>query len=191
MNNSTAESDVLASWSERIAAQVASDEIDLVPDVLTAYIAGGAARRQLFSGPRADPGAFGAGLPLVMPYVIDALVHCYTVVRGLLGDPAVNSAIAIASLAVALRQSWKAESVRDGSATGTPAQPPQAADVPAADSEVAVRAADTVAALAARLAATPVIAGRAEAVAGEVLTVLATDPGGATRFLDVIAKSGT
>jgi len=191
MSSPIVETDVLATWSERIAARVAPDEIDLAPDVLTAYVAGGAVRRQLFTGPRADPGAFGAGLPLVLPYVVDALVHCYTVVKGFLGDPAVNSLIATASLGVALRQSRKTGSARDESATATPDAPGQAADVQAAESEVVGRAADAVAALTARLEEAPVTVGRAEAVAGEVLTTLATDPSGAVCFLDVIGKSKT
>ena len=51
MSSPTTEPGFLATWSERIAARVAPDEIDLAPDVLMAYVAGGAARRQLFTGP--------------------------------------------------------------------------------------------------------------------------------------------
>jgi hypothetical protein len=148
MSGPASERDVLANWAQRLAARVAPDEIDFAPDVLAAYLAGGAARRQLFAGPRADPGAFGVGLPLVLPHVIDALAHCYLLVKAFLGDPAVNSAIATANLVVALRQLRKAES-------------------------------------------STVSAPEAEAMAGEVLSLLATDPSSATRFLDILGKSKT
>lgn len=151
MSSPAPERDVLTSWAQRLAAQVAPDEIDFAPDVLAAYLEGGAARRQLFAGPRADPGAFGASLPLVLPHVIDALAHCYLLAKEFLSDPAVNSAIATANLAVALRQLRKAESTRESTDSGT--------------------------------------AARAEAMAGEVLSLLATDPNSAARFLDILGKS--
>jgi len=84
----------------------------------------------------------------MLPYVIDALAHCYLLVKAFLGDPAVNSAIATANLVVALRQLPKAES-------------------------------------------STVSATEAEVMAREVLSLLATDPSSATRFLDVLGKSGT
>jgi hypothetical protein len=128
--------DPLASWAERLAARVAPDEIDVALDVVAAYVEGGAARRGLFAGPRADPGAFGAGLPLVLPYVIDALAHCSSVVRAFLGEPAVSTAVATASLVVAirqLRQGRKSEPpVNEAAHIGTPPATPE----PAADSPV-------------------------------------------------------
>lgn len=199
MSSPVPECDVLARWAERLAARVAPDEIDFAADVLAAYLGGGVARRQLFAGPRADPGAFGASLPLVLPHVVDALAHCCLIVKGFLGDPAVNSAIATANLAVALQQLRKAES-REGSATGSGARQPagdgQIADSPgpdvsAVELEVVDRAADSVTVLTARLRGASVTAARAEAVAGEVLTTLATDPSSATRFLDILGKSAT
>jgi hypothetical protein len=121
MSSPISDPEVLDVWAERLATRVVPDEIDLAPEVLRAYMSGGAARRQLFAGPRADPGAFGAALPLVLPYVFDAVARCCAIVKEFFGDPAVNSAIATANLVVALRQLRKTGSVRDGSAIGAPA----------------------------------------------------------------------
>ncbi|MGH3854756.1 MAG: hypothetical protein ACRDR6_14930 [Pseudonocardiaceae bacterium] len=194
MSSSTSDSEVLGVWAERLAAQLAPDEIDLAPDVLSAYLRGGAARRQLFAGPRADPGAFGAGLPLVLPYALDALADCYIVVKEFLGDPAVNSVILTANLVVALRQLRNTGSVRDGSATDIRAA--RQADEPTAEPEIVEpeivnRAVTSVTALTARLERAPVPAAQLDTVAGEALTALVADPRGAIRFLDVIGKSAT
>lgn len=199
MSSPVSECDVVANWADRLAARVAPDEIDFAADVLMAYLQGGTPRRQLFAGPRADPGAFGASLPLVLPHVVDALAHCCLIVKGFLGDPAVNSAIAAANLMVALRQLRKTESSRE-SATGTGATRPvdqgQIADSlnpggAAATPEGVGRAAKAVTALTVCLRGASVTAAHADVTAGEVLTVLATDPRSATRLLDVLEKSAT
>ncbi len=148
----------------------------------------------LSAGPRADPGAFGAGLPLVLPSVIDALAHCSAVVRAFLGEPAVSTTVATASLVVAirqLRQGRKSEPpVNEAAHVGTPpATPEPAADSPVLDPVLVDRAVAAVAALVARLQRAPATVGSAEATADNVMAELANDPEGATCFLRTLDEA--
>lgn len=174
-----AAADLLPAWSERLAARVAPDEVELAPDVAAAYAAGGVARRDLLAGPRADPGAFGAGLPLVLPLVLDALGQCYEVARAFLADPAVNSTIATGSLLVAVQQQMRGRAVPPRAEEPRPAAAPDGA-------EAAERAMATLAAVADRLTRHGVDADRAAALAADVVRALAEDPPGATGFLDAL-----
>lgn len=99
----TAEPDVLA-WTTSLAARAVPDEVDSAPDLAAAYLRGGTDRRGLFSAPRSDPGAFGGGLALQLPYILDCVTTCFAVVKGFVGDSAVNTTVATASLVVAVRQ---------------------------------------------------------------------------------------
>ena len=77
----------------------------------------------------------------MLPYLIDALNHCYTIAQRFLGDPAVNSLIGSGSLLIALRQ-WQVGRRSD------PAEPPSppASDEPAAPPPAAARVLDAVSA---------------------------------------------
>jgi hypothetical protein len=170
-------------WAERLAEVAAPDEIDIAPETAAAYLAGGTARRELFAGARADPGAFGGGLVLAMPAILDALAQSALAVRVFLADPAVSSSIASASLLVAFRQLRRPSPAE-------PAGPEPEPSDPLPPPEVVERAEASVEALAARLAESVATAERAEAMAREVLTVLARDPLGAVHFLDLIRGPG-
>jgi hypothetical protein len=178
--------DILVSWAERIAAVAAPDEIDLAPDIAAAYAKGGAAHRQLFGRPRADPGAFGAGSTVVLPYLLDALEHCYQVVRGVLMDPAFNSAIASASLLVAIRQSRQnrkgtrreGEDQRPATDAAPSAPPPQ---------EDVASALEALNAVTERLVDRGVPTERAAVLAAGIMRTMAEDQAGATEFLDLLA----
>ncbi|MDN5749929.1 MAG: hypothetical protein L0H64_15665 [Pseudonocardia sp.] len=175
MSSRDVETSPLATWSERLARRVAPDEIDLAPDLAVAYATGGADRRALFDGPRADPGAFGAGAAMFLPVVFDALAASYTVVKGFLGDPAVGSLLATASLVAAVR------SRRAG--TGAPRTNP-----PGEDAEVARRADAAVEEVRSQLEAKGAPSDLAADAAVSAVGVLAEDPAGAMLFLDDLAR---
>ena len=175
--------DVLDVWSERLAARVAPDEIDIAPDVFRAYAAGGSRRRALFAPPRADPGAFGAGLAVVLPVIAAALESCATAICDFLAQDAVNTTVATAGLLVALRQLRQGRSA--GAETAHRSEPPAVEEAPP---EVVEGAAASLGALAARLQESVATADRAEAMAAEVLAELARDPAGAAQFLAVLRE---
>ncbi|WNG59950.1 hypothetical protein F0U59_38445 [Archangium gephyra] len=64
----------LAEWAERLAMEVAPDELDLASTMAEAYTEGGAARRDLFTRAGPHHGGFGAGEVLVvMPWLLKAI----------------------------------------------------------------------------------------------------------------------
>ncbi|MET8853214.1 hypothetical protein [Amycolatopsis sp. NPDC004625] len=67
-------SDEVIGWALRLAAEVAPDEAELVPPMTAAYVAGGAARRELFARTDAAPGGFDVTAPIVLfPHVLAAV----------------------------------------------------------------------------------------------------------------------
>ncbi|MBC3194847.1 hypothetical protein H7X46_27730 [Pseudonocardia sp. C8] len=183
-------SDQLTSWAERLADRVAPDEVDLAPDLIAAYVEGGSARRELFAGVRADPGAFGAGTALFLPTVLDVIHASYITIKAFIGDPAINTLVASASLGVALR------SLRASRPTPTSSndslgdqQPSVAARRPddtggtEAPSEVVERAATAVVDVRDRLDRTGSDPA-ATATAAAAMEVVAADPAAAAAFLD-------
>jgi hypothetical protein len=67
-------SDEVIGWAERLAAQVAPDEAELVPSMTAAYLAGGAERRELFARTDSAPGGFDVTAPIVLfPHVLAAV----------------------------------------------------------------------------------------------------------------------
>ena len=82
--------------AELLATEVAPDEIDLVIDVLDAYVAGGRQRADLFRSPgRSAVAAFGGEVVLAMPSILAALAAAATVVVPVLGNLLAPSADAI------------------------------------------------------------------------------------------------
>ena len=65
-------SPALVEWSERMALDVASDEVDLAPLILEAYLAGGEKRAELFTDAQAPGASFidGATALVVLQAII-------------------------------------------------------------------------------------------------------------------------
>lgn len=184
--STTEAGDILVTWVERIAAAAAPDELDLAPDIAVAYVAGGAERRQLFAGPSADPGAFGADLLVVLPHVLDALRLSYETVRGFLGDPAVNAAVSMASLAVAVTQ-WRA--ARRPGADAPPADAePDKPESGRSDARTVAAAQESITAVSTELESCGLEPDRAGTVSVDVLNTLAGDPGAAMAFLEMLRR---
>lgn len=67
-------SDEVIGWALRLAEGVAPDETELVPELTVAYLAGGAARRELFARADSAPGGFDVTAPIVLfPHVLAAV----------------------------------------------------------------------------------------------------------------------
>lgn len=169
-----------ACWSERLARAAAPDEIDIAPDVAAAYASGGSARSRLFAPARADPGAFGAGSVVVLPYLIDALSQCYTIAQRFLGDPAVNSLIGSGSLLIALRQ-WQVGRRSDAAESPSPPASEESATPPPAATGV-------LDAVSAHLRRQGFDDEWAEELAVTVVGVLGVDPAGAITFLSALGE---
>ena len=114
----------------------------------------------------------------MLPDLIDALNHCYTIAQRFLGDPAVNSLIGSGSLLIALRQFQVGR--RSCGAAVTPASEESAAPPPAA-----ARVLDAVRA---HLRSQGFDDERAEELAVTVVGVLGVDPAGAITFLSALGE---
>jgi hypothetical protein len=76
----------IVSWALRLADEVVPNEVELSPSMVTAYVAGGAERDELFLRPRSVPAGFDVGVVLVVfPHVLAAIAVAGDSVWNLLG----------------------------------------------------------------------------------------------------------
>lgn len=68
------EEDTIIGWALRLAEAVVPNEVELAPSMVTAYVAGGTRRDEMFQRARSVPAGFGADVALVMfPHVLAAI----------------------------------------------------------------------------------------------------------------------
>lgn len=166
-------SDPPAPWPQRFAHRVAPDEIDIADDLAAAYAAGGAKRQQLFLRPRTDPGSFGIGVGLLLPYLWQALDTAYPLLRAVLSDPVLANVLSIAGLVLSCRR-------HPGEAHPTEAVRPAGAAADSLDAAIDH--------LRDRLAAAGLPVADAEQKAIDVVEVMLADPESATSFLGHLAN---
>ncbi|WP_410613940.1 hypothetical protein [Amycolatopsis sp. lyj-109] len=115
-------SDEVIGWAVRLAAEVAPDEAELVPSMTAAYVAGGAARRELFARTNAAPGGFDVTAPIVLfPHVLATVTLAAHAVWTALG----GNASSISTLLKNLGDLWDRRRAKQA-----PAAEPQAPGLP-------------------------------------------------------------
>ncbi|MDS0137796.1 hypothetical protein ACWEF6_40660 [Amycolatopsis sp. NPDC004772] len=115
-------SDEVIGWAVRLAAEVAPDEAELVPAVTAAYLAGGAARRELFARTNAAPGGFDVTAPIVLfPHVLATVTLAGHAIWTALG----GNASSVSTLLKNLGDLWDRRRAKQ-----VPAAEPQAPGLP-------------------------------------------------------------
>ncbi|MDX3194629.1 hypothetical protein PV458_40055 [Streptomyces sp. MN03-5084-2B] len=138
-------SDEVIGWAVRLAAEVAPDEAELVPSMTAAYVAGGAARRELFARTNAAPGGFDVTAPIVLfPHVLATVTLAGHAIWTALG----GNASSISTLLKNLGDLWDRRRAKQAAEPPAPGLPElnhlidaisaelTAAGVPETDSEV-------------------------------------------------------
>jgi len=165
--------DVLSTWSVRIAEDVAPDEVDLAPVMARAYVAGGAARKDLFRQTRGNAsGGFGAGqVTAVFPWVLQSLAVAAPAISAMLAaTPYLKDFVSIVKDALDIRASIKDETV-----------------VPTGDRYAPLR--EAMAAVRSELDAVPLTEDQRDLIAYRVMCVLLESPTGATEFVQTVGET--
>jgi len=68
-----AQTDIVTTWSLRIAERAAPDEVEVAPDMARAFVAGGKAKRDLLRQSDSVQGGFGGDIVLVFPQILSAM----------------------------------------------------------------------------------------------------------------------
>lgn len=96
--------ELLDTWSGRIAEAVAPDEISFAGLTARVYADGGRGRRALLHSAPPAPGGAGGELATLLPVVWDALASSYQFLMAALASPATANAISGAALLLALEE---------------------------------------------------------------------------------------
>jgi hypothetical protein len=104
--------DVMSTWAEQLAEEVAPGEVDLAAAITTAFVKGGKARRELLQKKKhGSVGSFGGEQLLVFTYILHALANTSILLYTVLASGTLNNFIGIVKHALELRE--KRGSIRD------------------------------------------------------------------------------
>lgn len=160
-------------WAARLASEVAPEEVDLAPAMAFAFVQGGPARQELFRRSEGGvPGAFTpGGLPVLMPWVLDALAAAAPLLLSILVSGNAERVLRAVRDLLAIRDSLGAKK-RPASASPNAYAPLR----------------QVVEVMSRELGAARVPPEQAEVIVFRVLRVLLEDPAGAAAFVRQVGR---
>lgn len=168
----------LSAWAERLALEVAPDEVDVAAAMAEAFAEGGRARGELFARAQPLPGGFGVGdVVAVIPWVLKAIT---------LGAPLLLSLLASTKLITDFLECVKGMiSLLEAKHRG---EQPKEASPPGALSEPSVPLRRVLETLEQQLRGAGLSEERVEHLSLGTLKVLLEDPPGASDFVREVSR---
>lgn len=85
--------DILSNWATNLAIAADPSEVDLAPDIVSAYVAGGEIRAELFQQAEASiAGGFGPGTVIaLLPWVLQGIAATANTILGILASSEIGN----------------------------------------------------------------------------------------------------
>jgi hypothetical protein len=112
--------DIVHTWSEKLAKEVAPDEVDLAPLIADAFVKGGKDRKELFQ--HTKDGVLGAFNPgevfIIFPLLLQAIATAAPILYKVLSSGAINNFLSLMKDAISLKEGLQRQKKMELSSEG-------------------------------------------------------------------------